>query len=132
MIARAGEFSLNMMARWMILALGSALWGFGGVAFAQDADMGKQAFAACAPCHAPDQNGVGPKIGGVLNRPAGSVEGFRYSRAMKNSKIVWDEKSLDAYLAEPQKLVPGNLMPFSGITDAKKRGDLIAYLGTIK
>jgi cytochrome c len=121
-----------MMVRWMGWAPTVALWAFGGTAFAQDADMGKQAFVACAPCHAPDQNGVGPKIGGVVNRAAGSVEGFRYSRAMKNSKIVWDEKSLDAYLAEPQKFVPGNLMPFSGIADTKKRGDLIAYLETLK
>jgi cytochrome c len=121
-----------MIVRLMVRVLAVALWAVGGTAFAQDVDMGKQAFAACAPCHAPDQNGVGPKIGGVLNRPAGSVEGFRYSRAMKNSKIVWDEKSLDAYLAEPQKLVPGNLMPFSGIADTKKRGDLIAYLETLK
>jgi cytochrome c len=51
---------------------------------------------------------------------------------MKNSRIVWNEKSLDVYLAEPQKLVPGNLMPFSGIADAQKRTGLIAYLGTLK
>lgn len=51
---------------------------------------------------------------------------------MKNCRIVWDEKSLDVYLAEPQTLVPANLMPFSGIADAQKRSDLIAYLGTLK
>jgi cytochrome c len=121
-----------MIVRLMVRALAATIWAFGCTAWAQDVEMGKQAFAACAPCHAADQNGVGPRISGVLNRPAGSVEGFRYSRAMKNSKIVWDEKSLDAYLTEPQKLVPGNLMPFSGITDAHKRSDLIAYLGTLK
>jgi len=121
-----------MMVRWMVGAVLVAIPAFVGPASAQDVEMGKQAFAACAPCHAPDQNGVGPKIGGVLNRAAGSVEGFRYSRAMKNSRIVWNEKSLDVYLAEPQKLVPGNLMPFSGIADAQKRTGLIAYLGTLK
>jgi cytochrome c len=121
-----------MMVRWMVAALMLAITACGGTALAQDAESGKQVFAACAPCHAPDQNGVGPKLGGILNRPAGSVEGFRYSRAMKNSKIVWDDKSLDVYLAEPQKLVPGNLMPFSGIADAHKRSDLIAYLATLK
>jgi cytochrome c len=121
-----------MIVRWMVQVLAVAIAVSGATARAQDVEMGKQAFAACAPCHAPDQNGVGPKIGGILNRTAGSVEGFRYSRAMKNSGIVWDEKSLDAYLAEPQKRVPGNLMPFSGIADAKKRSDLIAYLGTLK
>jgi cytochrome c len=121
-----------MKVCWMVCALAVAISALGGAAWAQDVEMGKQAFAACAPCHAPDQNGVGPKLGGVLHRPAGSVEGFRYSRAMKNSGIVWDEKSLDAYLAEPQKRVPGNLMPFSGIADAKKRSDLIAYLAQLK
>ena len=121
-----------MIVRLMARALAVAIWAFGGTGWAQDVETGKQAFAACAPCHAPDQNGVGPKLGGVLNRPAGSVEGFRYSRAMKNSRIVWDEKSLDAYLAEPQTSVPGNLMPFSGITDAQKRSDLVAYLATLK
>jgi cytochrome c len=123
-----------MIVSLMVRAVAVAIWAFafGCTAWAQDVDIGQQAFAACAPCHAADQNGAGPKIGGVLNRPAGSVEGFRYSRAMKNSGIVWDEKSLDAYLAEPQKLVPGNLMPFSGIADAQKRSDLIAYLGTLK
>ncbi len=121
-----------MMVRRMVWVLAAAGFAFGSTGWAQDAETGKQVFAACAPCHAPDQNGVGPKLGGVLNRAAGSVEGFRYSRAMRNSKIVWDEKSLDAYLAEPQNLVPGNLMPFSGVADAQKRGDLIAYLGTLK
>jgi cytochrome c len=116
----------------MVCAVTVAVTVCGGAAWAQDAESGKQVFAACAPCHAPDQNGVGPKLGGVLNRAAGSVEGFRYSRAIKNSGIVWDEKSLDAYLAEPQKLVPGNLMPFSGIADAGKRRDLIAYLAQLK
>ena len=51
---------------------------------------------------------------------------------MKNSKVVWDERSLETYLDDPQKLVPGNLMPFSGIADSQKRSDLIAYLGTLK
>jgi cytochrome c len=121
-----------MIVRLMVWALAATACAFGSTSWAQDAEMGKQDFAACAPCHAPDQNGVGPKIGGVLNRPAGSVEGFRYSRAMRNSKIVWDEKSLDAYLTEPQKLVPGNLMPFSGIAESQKRSDLIAYLATLR
>ena len=121
-----------MSVRWLVRVVLVATPAFAGPAWAQDVETGKQTFAACAPCHAPDQNGVGPKLGGVFNRAAGSVEGFRYSRAMKNSKIVWDQKSLDAYLAEPQKSVPGNLMPFSGIADAKKRGDLIAYLATLK
>jgi cytochrome c len=115
-----------------LIAVVAAIGTLGSTASAQDVEKGRQAFAACAPCHAPDQNGTGPKLGGVLNRPAGSVEGFRYSRAMKNAKFVWDEKSLDAYLNEPQNVVPGNLMPFSGIADAQTRRDLISYLATLK
>ncbi|HEX4411670.1 MAG TPA: c-type cytochrome [Xanthobacteraceae bacterium] len=116
----------------LIVAVVAALWALSGAARAQDVEKGREAFAACAPCHAPDQNGVGPKLGGVLNRPVASVEGFRYSRAMKNSKVVWDEKSLDAYMNDPQAFVPGNLMPFSGVAEAKTRNDLIAYLETLK
>src|ERR1700688_2665210 len=121
-----------MIVRLMVRAVAAAIWAFGCACRAQDVEMGKQVFAACAPCHAPDQSGVGPKISGVLNRPAGSVAGFLYSRGMRNSRIVGDKKPLDAYLPEPQKLVPGNLMPFSGIADARERSDLIAYLGTLK
>jgi cytochrome c len=104
----------------------------GGSARAQDSERGLQAFAACAACHAPDHNGIGPHLAGIVGRTSGTVEGFRYSRAMKNAKIVWDAASLDAYLAEPQKVVPGNLMPFSGIADPRQRADVIDYLGSLK
>jgi len=60
------------------------------------------------------------------------VPGFRYSSAMKSSNIVWDEKSLDAFLTAPQKAVPGNTMPFAGIPNEQERTDLIAYLETLK
>jgi len=103
-----------------------------GSARAQDSERGLQAFAACAACHAPDHNGIGPSLAGVVGRTSGTVDGFRYSRAMKNAKIVWDAASLDAYLAEPQKVIPGNLMPFSGIADPRQRADVIAYLGSLK
>lgn len=100
-------------------------------AWAQDSERGREVFAACAACHAPEKNSIGPKLAGVIGRISGSVEGFRYSRAMKNARIVWDAKTLDAYLNEPQKVVPGNVIPFSGITDAQKRPDIIAYLSTL-
>jgi cytochrome c len=101
-------------------------------AHAQDIDKGKQAFALCAACHAPDKNGVGPLLGGVIGRTSGTVEGFRYSRAMKRAGIIWDAKSLDAYLTDPQQTVPGNVMPFAGIADPQQRADIIAYLGSLK
>ncbi|HEV2685551.1 MAG TPA: cytochrome c family protein [Actinomycetota bacterium] len=103
------------------------------LALAQSSDAGKQVFAQCSPCHSIDgSNGVGPRLSGVVGRKAGSVAGFRYSRAMKGSNVVWDDKALDAYVADPQKAIPGNLMPFAGVADAKQRADLIAYLQTLK
>jgi cytochrome c len=102
-------------------------------AYAQDAAHGESVFKACAACHARDHtNRTGPGLKGILGRTAGTVSGFRYSRAMKQFGIVWDEKSLDAYLAAPQKAVPGNIMPFSGLKDARDRADLIAYLATLR
>ena len=106
---------------------------FGGGADAADASHGEHVFAKCAPCHAKDKaTGVGPGLLGVIGRPAGSTPGFRYSRAMKGANIVWDEKSLDAFIAAPQKALPGNVMPFAGLPDPQERTDLIAYLETLK
>jgi cytochrome c len=119
---------VRLAASFLMMALLAAV----ASARAQDRDRGLQAFAACAACHTPDQNGIGPRLAGVVGRASGSVEGFRYSRAMKNVKIVWDAATLDAYLTEPQKIVPGNLMPFSGITDPQRRADVIAYLRSLK
>ena len=100
---------------------------------AQDAAAGKQAYAQCAVCHSTDgTSGVGPSLQGIVGRKAGAFAGFRYSRAMKGAGFTWDDKSLDAYLADPQKAVPGNVMPFSGIADAKQRADVISYLNTLK
>ena len=99
---------------------------------AQDAEHGKTVFKACATCHATDHaSRVGPGLGGIIGRKAGTVPGFSYSSAMKKSGIVWDTKTktLDAYLESPQKIVPGNRMPYAGHKD---RTDLAAYLATLK
>jgi cytochrome c len=102
-------------------------------AASQDVDAGKQVYAQCSACHSIDgSNGVGPNLNGVIGRKAGSVAGFRYSRAMKGASIVWDDKTLDAYIADPQKVIPGNVMPFAGIADAKQRADVVAYLQALK
>jgi cytochrome c len=99
---------------------------------AQDANAGKQVFAQCVACHSTDgSNGLGPSLKGIVGRKAGTFAGFRYSRAMKNAAVVWDEKTIDAYLANPQAVIPGNVMPFSGLPDAKQRADLVAYLKTL-
>ena len=117
----------------VLLTAACGLFGLHLSAFAQDAAAGKQAFAQCAACHAVNAaNGLGPSLQGIVGRKAGASSDFRYSRAMKNAGVAWDDKNLDAFLSDPQKLVPGNVMPFSGVADAKQRADLIAYLKTVK
>jgi cytochrome c len=87
----------------------------------------------CAACHATDHaNRVGPGLEGIIGRKAGTVPGFHYSDAMKKSDIVWDAKTLDGYLESPQKVVPGNRMPYAGLKNPTDRTDLVAYLGALK
>ena len=96
-----------------------------------DAQRGERVFGACAACHSlePDRNMTGPSLSGVWDRKAGSLASFqRYSQALKSSDIVWDDKTLDAWIADPQHVVPGNTMTFPGIKDARQRADLLAFL----
>ena len=102
-----------------------------GGAFAADAGKGEALYGRCLACHALEYDRVGPKHCGVVGRRAGAVEGFEYSAAMKRSKLVWDEKTLDRFLADPTKVVPGTTMTYAGIADPRERADLIAYLRTI-
>ncbi|MEW5707487.1 MAG: cytochrome c family protein [Pseudomonadota bacterium] len=124
----------TMNTLWLPAALSLALLG---TAVPADADAagdparGAQAFRACAACHSiePGQHLTGPSLADVFGRKAATVEGFqRYSKALKDSGVVWDEKTLDVWLQDPAKLIPGNLMTFRGIPDARVRADLIAYL----
>jgi len=100
---------------------------------AQTAPAASAAFSQCAVCHSIDgSNGTGPTLLRLIGRRSGTVPGFRYSRAMKSAEIVWDEATLDRYLSNPQELVPGNIMPFSGVAGAQERADIIAYLRTLR
>ena len=102
---------------------------------AQDqAADGKKLFTMqCGSCHSVEagKNGVGPSLAGVVGRHAGSLPGFNYSQALKNSGIVWDEKSLDGWVTNPVKDVPGARMYFAGVSDATKRQAIIAYLKSL-
>jgi cytochrome c len=92
---------------------------------------GQRVFNACAACHSlqPDQNMTGPSLAGLWNRKAGSVMSFsRYSPALKSANIVWNDKTLDDWITDPQDLVPGNQMTFPGVKDARQRADLLAFL----
>ena len=93
---------------------------------------GKSVFATCGTCHSivAGQNKVGPSLHGIIGRHSGSVPNFRYSPANKNSGIVWSEQKIYDYLANPQKMVPGTYMTFTGYKDPQKRADVIAYLKT--
>ncbi|MGY3618224.1 c-type cytochrome [Bradyrhizobium sp. USDA 10063] len=83
-----------------------------GPGYAQDAQHGKAVFKDCATCHATDHvNRVGPGLKEVVGRKAGTVPGFRYSNAMKNSRIVWDTRTLDAYLELPHKVAQETVCP---------------------
>jgi cytochrome c len=96
-----------------------------------DPAHGAQVFRACAACHSlePGRHRTGPSLAGVLGHPAGTAPGFRrYSPALKASGIVWDEATLDAWIADPRAFLPGNRMGFRGLPDAQARADLIAYL----
>jgi cytochrome c len=98
-----------------------------------DADAGKKVFSQCIACHRAEEgkNLIGPSLFGVYGRPAASVAGFSYSPAMKNSKITWDDASLDKYLEAPLQVVRGGRMAFPGVKDKNQRADVIAYLKTL-
>ena len=116
----------------LVVAAG-ALLALPALALAQDAEAGKKVFTKCAPCHSIGpgaKNKVGPEQNGLVGRKAGSVEGFDYSVAMKNSGITWDESQLNEYITDPKKKVPGNKMLFPGVKDETERSDLIAYLAS--
>ena len=81
----------------------------------------------CAACHSLDYNGVGPAHRGVFGRQAAQAPGFAYSDALKASHLVWDEASLDRWLADPEKFAPGQRMGIS-VPEAAARRDLITYL----
>ncbi len=99
-----------------------------------DVAKGKTVFARCAACHAiaAGQKRLGPSLAGIVGRKAGKEANFNYSPAMKSSLIVWNAKTLDAYITDPRAFMPGNRMVFGGLTNAASRADLIAYLSTLK
>src|SRR5262249_43809041 len=77
------------------------------------------------------KNMLGPSLADLIGRKAGSEVGYNYSTAMKQANITWDTKTLDAYLADPPKTVPGNKMPFPGLKTDHDRADIIAFFGGV-
>lgn len=119
------------MNRLFVIALSTIAWLSSAVAEPGDAARGQRNFRVCAPCHSlePDQNMTGPSLAGLWERKAGSLPSFeRYSDALKSSGIIWDDRSLDAFLTDPNRMVPDNEMPFNGIKEPQHRADLLAFL----
>jgi len=117
---------LRMMAAVAVLCVAAL------PAMAADPAAGEKAFAVCKACHKVGEgakNGVGPTLNGVVGRAAGAVEGYKYSDAMKNSGLTWDEASLAEYLKNPKAKIEGNKMMFPGVKDDTKLADIIAFLG---
>ena len=102
----------------------TALYG----ATAGDASLGKALYESrCIACHSIEENRVGPAHHGVFGRKAGLAAGYQYSDSVRKSKIIWSEKTLDKWLKNPEKLIPGQKMGYS-VAEARDRQDLIAYL----
>jgi len=95
-----------------------------------DAEAGKKVFNKCKACHALEEgkNKVGPTLHGVIGRPAAAVKGFKYSKAMSESGLTWDEATIKKYLAKPKDLVPGTRMAFAGLKKEDDIEDVIAYI----
>ncbi|MGQ0577946.1 MAG: c-type cytochrome [Betaproteobacteria bacterium] len=101
---------------------------------AGDAALGRMLYQrTCFGCHGDKETvqNVGPSLVGVLGRRAGTVAGTPYSRKLYEAAIVWDEKSLNRYLASPWDAVHGTIMPV-GVHDPRQRDDIIAYLQTLR
>ena len=93
-----------------------------------DVAAGKEIYERCGACHSLERDRVGPRHCGLFGRRAGSVPGFVYSDAMRNSGIVWNRQTLDAFLADPLGTVPGTFMTYAGVQDPKERTQLLAFL----
>lgn len=102
--------------------------------FTTDVAAGEKVFALCRSCHVLDDgvNRVGPSLYNVVGRPSGSVAGFSYSDANKNSGVTWSEDVLFEYLKDPKGFMPGTKMAFPGIKDDQDRANLVAYLASTK
>ena len=118
--------------RWHLMIVTALTLGSQGMVQAEpDAARGMVLYQArCVACHSVAYNGVGPAHQGVFGRKAGSAPNYVYSAALKASSVVWDEKSLSRWLADPEKFIPGQKMGVS-VEDSNERQDLVAYLKTL-
>jgi cytochrome c len=90
--------------------------------------LGEKVYKRCTTCHSTTKNKMGPSLENLFGRTAGTVEGYRYSKAMRKSGIVWNEETLKKFLKKPRKYIRGTRMRFSGIRKESQLDGLIAYL----
>jgi len=116
--------------RHAIAAAAAAALLIGAARADGDPKRGEKLFDECRACHAVERGieGIGPDLHGVFGRRAGALETFHYSPALKRSALTWTPQALDAYIADPQKAVPANRMPYAGMPEARDRADLISYM----
>jgi cytochrome c len=117
------------MMRYVLILL-AAICALAADIARADAQRGEKLFEECRACHAAERgvHGVGPNLHGVFGRRAAALEDFRFSPALKKSGITWTAQTMDAYVADPQKAVPANRMPYAGMPEARDRADLIEYM----
>jgi cytochrome c len=114
-----------------IVSVLATLIGSTAIVSAQDLAAGEQSFKKCLPCHAVGEgakNKVGPVLNGLEGRKSGTIEGFTYTDANKNSGLVWDEAVFRDYIKDPRAKIPGTKMIFAGIKNEKEVSDLWAYM----
>lgn len=154
---RCREKLREMRADWLVIAISAAMVAGCGAerqtqtegssataAAPPDAPsplaQGERAFKPCAVCHNPakpgtpegDRPAIAPNLHDVIGRRAGTYGDFAYSKAMRESGIIWDEATLDRYIENPQKVVPRNRMSFAGEPDPARRAAIIAYLKALQ
>ena len=121
------------MKKWFFIAMAGSFL-LAAPAVAGDAAKGEKIFRKCKACHYVDKekNKTGPHLVNVIGRAAGAVEGYKYSKAMAGSGLVWDEETMAGFLTRPKKYLKGTKMAFAGLRKESDIADLIAYLKASK
>jgi cytochrome c len=122
-VTRAAALLLVVAAAPLVVGLAGA-----GSPAVPETAAGQEIYERCAACHSLDRDRVGPRHCGIFGRRAGSVPGFAYSEAMRDSGIVWNRQTLNTFLADPLGTVPGTFMTYAGVKDPEERAQLLAFL----